>query len=71
MTLPGHHPLERSKLKRFARLMQIHLLTHPERVARRHGVSAEYVRRQFRNMQAPNMLRMAHELETWLAERET
>ena len=50
MTRRGYSPAPESVLKRLALLMQIHLLTHPERTAREYGFSAEYVRRQWRNM---------------------
>lgn len=50
MTRRGCHPLESRVLKRIRLLMQIHLLTNPERIGRDHGVSAEYVRRQWRDM---------------------
>lgn len=36
-----------------ALLVQVHLLTHPERVGRRFGVSAEYVRQQWRKVNLP------------------
>jgi len=35
-----------------ARLVQLHLETHPDRIGRHFGVSAEYVRRQWRMMHA-------------------
>lgn len=64
----GHHPLDRLTVRRFALLMQIHVLTDARRVAARHGVSAEYVRRQWRDLQAPDNDAMWRRLECLLAE---
>lgn len=50
MTRAGRHPMEKSVLRRLGRLMQIHHLTHQERVAARHGVTATYVRQQASNL---------------------
>lgn len=55
MTLPGHHPLDDKVLRRMARMVQLHLETHPERVARRFGVSVSYVRQQWRTMDVKEM----------------
>ena len=62
----GHHPLERAILRRIAKLVQIHHLTHPVRLAARYGLTKEYVNRQFRNMNAPDMESMARRLAYWL-----
>lgn len=43
-------PAPKELLRRLSLLMQIHLLTNPNRLARRYGFSAEYVRRQWRDM---------------------
>lgn len=48
MTRRSHHPLPKQTLKLMARLVQVHFDTHPERVARRFGVTAGYVRQQWR-----------------------
>jgi hypothetical protein len=49
ITLPGHHQLPSHTLKVMGTLMHVHLLTNPHRVGRHFGVSAEYVRRQWRH----------------------
>lgn len=51
----GHPPMPSSVVRRFGMLMQIHVLTHPERVARRYGISAEYVRKQWRDLARPDL----------------
>jgi hypothetical protein len=48
MTRKGEHPLGKKVCRRLASLMHLHLLTHPTRVARRYGVTAHYVRQQWR-----------------------
>ena len=62
----GHHPVSRSTLERIARLVQIHHITHPERIAKRYGFVESYVNRQFQNLTVPDMERMARELDEWL-----
>lgn len=49
MTRRSHHPLPKQTLKLMARLVQVHFDTHPERLARRFGVTAGYVRQQWRS----------------------
>ncbi len=49
MTRKGHHPLDETALQQMAKLMQVHHETHPERVARRFGVTATYVRQLWRS----------------------
>lgn len=44
-----------------ARLMHLHAITHPERVAQRFGVSANYVRQLWRTMDVQDMA-MTHEI---------
>lgn len=68
MTRKGCNPLDPAFLKLFARLTQIHMLTHPERTARRYGISAEYVRRQWRNVPIAQMDDLADRLERLLSE---
>lgn len=46
----GDVMLDKPSLRKFAMLMQIHRFTSAKMIARRHGVSAEYVRRQLRDM---------------------
>lgn len=48
MTRRSHHPLPKQTLKLVARLVQVHFDTHPERVARRFGLSPSYVRQLWR-----------------------
>jgi len=38
-----------------ARLVQLHADTHPERLARRFGVTAGYIRQQWRNLNPQEM----------------
>ena len=66
----GQHPRDPAILRQLARLMQIHLLTHPRRLAKRHGISDEYVRRQFRNMNCPDMDALAVRLDAWIGRYE-
>lgn len=40
--------MPKQTLKLMARLVQIHADTHPERLARRFGVTAGYIRQQWR-----------------------
>ncbi len=47
MTRPLHHPLGKDVLRLMARLMQLHVETHPERVARVFGVTGRYIRQQW------------------------
>ena len=68
MTRKGLHPCDESVLKRLARLMQLHQLTNPERIARRYGFSAEYVRRQWRELGAADMESVARRVEAWIDE---
>lgn len=63
---PGHHRLPVLTVKRFALLMQLHHLTEAHRVAARHGVTAEYVRRQWRELQSTDMDAMWRSLQGWL-----
>lgn len=48
MTLKGRSPLPKDTQKLMGKLMQLHLLTHPERIAAQYGVTAQYVRHQWR-----------------------
>lgn len=47
MTRAGQSPVDRAILKRLARLVHIHHLTHPVRLAARYGLSVRYVRKQW------------------------
>jgi len=47
MTRAGQSPVDRAILKRLARLVHIHHLTHPVRLAARYGPSVRYVRKQW------------------------
>lgn len=49
MTRRSHHPLPKQTLKLVARLVQVHFDTHPERLARRFGLSPSYVRQLWRS----------------------
>lgn len=60
---PGQHRLPAHAVRRFALLMQLHHLTEATRIAQRYGVSAEYVRLQWRELQAPDMEAMWRRLE--------
>jgi endonuclease III len=42
------HVRPESDRREMTRLMQIHVDTHPERIARRYGVTAQYVRQLWR-----------------------
>lgn len=44
MTRPLHHPLNERLRREMARLLQLHVETHPDRIARRFGVTPRYVR---------------------------
>ena len=68
MTRKNCHPLDPAMLRLFARMHQFHLLSSPERVARRFRVSAEYVRRQWRDITVTDMDRVADRLEKLLSE---
>lgn len=48
MTRRSHTPLPKQTLKVVARLVQVHFDTHPERIARRFGLSQSYVRQLWR-----------------------
>lgn len=56
MTKKNHHPLDDKALRLMARLVQLHLQTHPERIARQFGVTAGYVRQQWRNLSLAEMV---------------
>lgn len=47
--------MDAKALRRMARMMQLHLETHPERLARHFGVSVSYVRQQWRTMDTKEM----------------
>jgi hypothetical protein len=40
----GEHPLDEQIRRQIARLLHLHYRTHPERIARRYGVTDRYVR---------------------------
>lgn len=63
MTLKGHHPVDRDALRRMARMMQLHLETHPARVARHFGVSVSYVRQQWRERDLKEMASLKEVLD--------
>lgn len=48
MTRPGSHPLPDAALETMGRLHALHLMLNAQRVGRLYGVSAEYVRQQWR-----------------------
>jgi hypothetical protein len=50
MTLKGHQQLPKDARRLMARCMQIHLLTHPQAVGARFGVTSKYVQEQWREM---------------------
>ena len=44
MTRPGKKELSHQEHQQIARLMYLHMETHPARIARLHGITAKYVR---------------------------
>ena len=68
MTRRGHHPIDKAVLKRIAMQMHLHLQTHPERIARRMGISVSYVRQCWRELEMREMARLTDEIETIFAE---
>jgi hypothetical protein len=48
MTRPGHIELTPDERRQMARLMFLHLETHPVRIGQLFGVTASYVRQQWR-----------------------
>lgn len=55
MTRRGETSTPVALRRQIARLMQIHNETHPVRIARRVGLSAQYVRRLWREMPLDSM----------------
>jgi len=55
MTRPGHHPIGKEAERRIARLMQLHVETHPKRVAQKVGLSAKHIRRLWGKFEVRDM----------------
>lgn len=55
MTRKGQSPMEQAVRSKIARLMQLHLDTNPNRVARRFGISVSYVRQLWRERDRPQL----------------
>jgi hypothetical protein len=63
MCRPGQSPLPRVYLRQMARLMQVHKDTHPERIARRFGVTEEVVRQLSEKYQPQELAPLPEALE--------
>jgi len=68
MTRAGEHPMPWKRRRLMARLMQVHHLTRPEQIAAAMNVSAEYVRRQWRDCPSADSDRVAVLLRQLLSE---
>lgn len=55
MTVKGHSELPKSAHRLMARLMELHLRTHPKRVGAKFGVNAKYVRQLWCSMSVQEM----------------
>ena len=64
MTLKGHSQLPGDAHKVMARLMQLHLQTHPKKIGATFGVHAQYVRSRWRMMPLQEMASLAEALAT-------
>jgi len=51
MTRLGHTELSKDMQQKLARLMQLHRLTHPKRIAPLFGVGAQYMRQLWREQE--------------------
>lgn len=68
MTKLGHPQLEKKMQQRMARLVQLHMQTHPRRVAAHFGVSPGYVRRLWRERPLDQMSTLREALMSYFSE---
>jgi hypothetical protein len=70
MTVKGQHQLTEAEHKRMARLMQLHMETHPGRLGRLYGVTAGHIRQQWRRFTVNEMAPLVEALDDFVPERD-